>query len=182
MFSKRVAVPVSIVTVALLASACDDASSKERKAEQTQAQADQQKATAEQQAADKSAAAWDAAAQEVENAQAKADRARDAAAAAMNDDRNDYMNRVNKVITEMDSRLSDFRASAYDAGATQRSLTADVMSNMDRRRAALVDDETALQKTTIEAWPALRLKIDTDLDDSRNYMRTASASIKGSRH
>ena len=180
MISKRIVVPASIVAIALLGAACDDAATKEQKAEQTQAQADQQKAAAQQQAIDKTAAAWDAAGQQADQAQAKADRAWDAAASAATDEKSDYASRVNKVIADIDTKLSDIRASAHDAGVSQRALSNEVLANMDRRRAALVDDEKALERATSETWPALRLKIDTDLDESKSYLRTASARITAS--
>lgn len=180
MISKRIVVPASIVAIALLGVGCDNASTKEQKAEQAQAQADQQKLAAQQEAVDKTAAAWDAAAQQSEQAQAMADRARDAAASATTDEKNDYASRVNKVISDIDTKLADIRESAHEAGASQRTLSNDVLANMDKRRAALVDDESALDRASSETWPALRLKIDTDLDESKNYLRTASARITGS--
>ena len=180
MLSKRVVVPASVLAFALLGTACDDAATKEHKAEQTQSEVDQQKAQAAQQAATKTAEAWDAASQQIDQAQAKADRAWDAAASAFKDETNDYASRINKVVADIDTRLSDLREAAYDAGASQRTLTNDVVANMNKRRAVLVDDETAMEKATDASWQALRLKIDTDLTDSKNYVRTASARITNS--
>ncbi|MGH7436490.1 MAG: hypothetical protein ACRENE_12525, partial [Polyangiaceae bacterium] len=176
----RIVLPTSVVAIALLGAACDNAASKEQKAEETQSQADQQKLAARQQAADKTAAAWDAAAQQSEQAQARANHAWDAAASATTDEENDYAARINKVVDDIDTKLSDIRASANEAGGSQRTLSSEVVSNIDRRRAALLDDEHALERATSETWPALRLRIDTDLNESKNYLRTASARMKGS--
>ena len=102
----------SLVVIPLLTGACDDVASKEQKAEQTQTQADQQKApAAAQQAANQTAAAWDAAAQQAEQAQAKADRAWDAASVAMSEERKDYAGRIDSVVADIDSKLTDLRAS-----------------------------------------------------------------------
>jgi hypothetical protein len=181
MVSRIVAVSGSLAVVALLAGACDDATSKQQKAEQAQVQADQQKTAAEQQAADKTAAAWDAAAQQIDQAQAKADRAWDAAASATAEEESDYDSRVDKVIADIDSKLSDVRTSAATgAGAAQRTLSNEVVANMTKRRAALVDDKSAIDRATSATWPALRLKVDADLEDSKTYMRTASARLNGS--
>ena len=53
---------------------------------------------------------------------------------------------------------------------------------MTKRRAALMNDQSLLQQASAETWPALKLKIDTDLDDSKSYMRTASARVTTVRH
>jgi hypothetical protein len=180
MFSKRFALPTSLLVTALFASACDDAASKTVKAEQAQAEADQKKNQAEQRAAQKTAEAWDAAGQQADKAQQSADRAWDAAAVALNDEKNDYAGRINKVVGDIDARLTDITASAMDAAVSQKRLTKDVVDNMSRRRDALIDDERALEHATSDGWAALRLKVDTDLDESRTYMRTASARIKAS--
>jgi hypothetical protein len=56
-----------------------------------------------------------------------------------------------------------------------------VQTDMSRRRAVLVADGSALGSASSDTWPALRLKIDTDLSDSKDYMRTASAEMKSAR-
>jgi hypothetical protein len=175
--------PFPIVAALLLASGCEDAQDKQQKAEQAQAEADRQRALERQQAGDRTAAAWDAEARQAQQEQAKVDRAWSAAAGAVEEEKRDYSSRINMLMEDIDSRLLDILTSAADGGgASERRLASELTENLTKRRASLVQDQRAMTQVTGDTWPTLRLKIDSDLDDSRSYARTASSRFKAASH
>ena len=53
-----------------------------------------------------------------------------------------------------------------------------VIAQVTTHRDVLLSDVRAVPFATAMSWPALKGKIDRDLDDSRTSSRTASAHIK----
>jgi hypothetical protein len=182
MTKKRIALctSTSLVALALLAG-CENTADKQRKADQAQAEADQQKAMAQQQAQQKAAEAQNSAQQQATKGQETANDLQNQTDAELRREQADYSSKVRGELSDLNGKITDLHgASVAEPTATKKADDDRVLGELSVRRDALSVDVQSIATATATTWPALKDKIDKDLDDSKSSARTALSHIKSS--
>jgi len=178
MTSTRIAVSLSVAACLGLAG-CENTAEKQRQAEQEQVAADQKRAAAEEQVRQKAAEAINAAQQEATKAQREADDKANAALAMLSKDQLDRMSKIHSAVEDLNGKINDLRAASNaEPAPSDKVEDSKVLGELAARRAILDADGRAVAEATTMTWPALKDKVDKDLDDYRSSARTATFHIR----
>ena len=90
-----------------------------------------------------------------------------------------YRDRVQKEIQSLDSQVRGMRSAARTAAAKgpERGEENRIFADLGRRHNLLEEDMRALQGSTTDSWPGLKAKLDTDLEQYRTSVTTATNQI-----
>lgn len=148
---------LSLVAGAALAmTACQSPADKDRDARKAQIEADKSKAEAQQ----------------------NADQKRTTADQQLMGEKDDYREKVQKDMVDVDKHVDDIEANAATATGADKADYDRTLADVVHKRDALQADVRGINASTADTWSTVKAKIDRDLDDYKSAVKTASSKIK----
>ncbi len=168
----------SFVGAGLMIVACQTPADKQRQADEAQGAANQQKTEAQQQAEQKIAEAQRQAQDQANRAQNKANQEKAEAQSMLMKDAGDYRIRIQKVISDGDPKVTAMTSATSKVVGTKKNDDDRLLKDVAAQRDILIADQAALANVSPPDWPALKAKVDRDLDAYDTAMSAASNHIK----
>lgn len=170
---SRTSITASAVLTILLASACDDAATEQKKAVNAQAEANnkiiaasseagQRVASAQAEANSKIAAATTEADQKAKDAQIEADKKVAAAKENFMKLREDYRHSIQTNLIELDRQVADLEAKAKKATAKAHADLNAKLKQVHARRDAFMSNYKALETATAITWDDTKVRLDKE--------------------
>jgi hypothetical protein len=170
MMRNSMAVLAALATMAgasFAVTACENASDRERKAEQQQIQADQNKLESQRNAD-----------QKAREEQQKAADMRAEADKKFAQEKSDYFDKVHQDLADLDKKVNDMKDVTNRATGATKDAFNKTLKDVQAKRDLISSDLDEIGRSTAINWDGIKAKVDKDLDEFKSTVRTASTRIK----